>query len=229
MCMKKTESALEMSSESMTKKKRIRDPQRTRLHIIDSALNEFAERGFDGARIDTIAELSGTNKSLIYKYFISKEELYIACLTLTYENMRASQHEIQFDEPDPIKSMRKLIESTFDTFANNPRLVRIITHENVQNARFLKQQLNVKLLYTPLMDKMAHVLQKGQASGMFRKNVELKNLYISISSLGYFYFSNIYTLGVVLDEDLAKKRNIQAQRNQAVEMVLAYLTESPKG
>ncbi|MFC6377353.1 TetR/AcrR family transcriptional regulator [Tatumella terrea] len=222
--MKKSVVVLQNPPEEKVKKKRIRDPQRTRAYILEMALTEFAERGYEGARIDTIAGQSQTNKSLIYKYFESKEALYAACLEQTYENMRASQHEIQLDEPDPIESMRKLIESTFDTFVSNPRLVRILTHENVHHARFLKQAKNVKHLYTPLLEKMAYVLQKGQQKGVFRAGVDLKNLYISISSLGYFYFSNIHTLSIVLEEDLLKKQNIRKQRKQAVEMVLAYLT-----
>ncbi|MBK0097538.1 TetR family transcriptional regulator [Erwinia sp. S63] len=212
-----------VGGDKAAKKKRIRDPHRTRQHIIDAALDEFTERGFDGARMDAIAEQSQTNKSLIYRYFESKEALYIAGLTDTYEKLRASQHEIRFDDPDPVESMRKLIESTFDSFAKNPRLVRILTHENVQNARFLKQSVSIKLLYTPLMDKLSHVISKGQEAGIFRAEVDMKNLYISISALGYFYFSNMHTLGIVLDEDLSKKKNILKQRKQAVEMVLAYL------
>lgn len=206
-----------------TQKKRIRDPRRTKQHIIDAAVDEFTERGLDGARIDAIAEQSQTNKSLIYKYFSSKEELYIASLSDVYGKLRASQHEIDLDAPDPVESMQQLIESTFDSFAKNPRIVRMMTHENVQNARFLKQALSIKSLYTPLLDKMEHVLSQGQERGLFRPNVDLKNLYISISALGYFYFSNIHTLSIVLDEDLEKSKLIRQQRQQAVEMVLAYL------
>lgn len=217
-----------VEGDKANKKKRIRDPQRTRQHIIDAALDEFTERGFDGARMDTIAEQSQTNKSLIYRYFDSKEALYIAGLTDTYEKLRAAQHEIKFEDPDPTESMRKLIESTFDSFAKNPRLVRILTHENVQNARFIKKSVSIKLLYTPLMDKLNHVIQKGQDEGVFRKKIDMKNLYISISALGYFYFSNIHTLGIVLDEDLSKRNNILKQRKQAVEMVLAYLKNQPE-
>ena len=210
-------------SDASAKKKRIRDPQRTQQHIIECAIAEFTERGFDGARIDAIAEQSQTNKSLIYKYFNSKEELYIASLSETYGRLRASQHKIDLDDPDPVESMRRLVESTFDTFANNPRIVRMLTHENVQNARFLKQALSIKALYTPLLDKLHHVIKKGQDAGLFRESIDLKNLYISISALGYFYFSNGFTLAIVLDEDLTEAAAIKRQRDQAVEMVLAYL------
>lgn len=208
---------------SATKKKRIRNPEKTQQRIIDAAIDEFTERGFDGARIDAIAEQSQTNKSLIYKYFTSKDELYIASLSNTYEKLRASQHEIDLDESDPLSSMRKLVESTFNTFADNPRIVRMMTHENVQNARFLKQALSIKLLYTPLLDKLERVIASGQGKGIFRSNIDLKHLYISVSALGYFYFSNTHTLSIVLDEDFQSSKHIEEQREQAVEMVLSYL------
>lgn len=208
-------------------KKRIRNPEQTKSHIIECAIEEFTERGLDGARIDAIAEQSETNKSLIYKYFNSKEELYTASLASTYEKLRASQHEIDLDDPDPLVCMRQLVERTFDTFANNPRIVRMLTHENVLNARFLKETLSVKLLYTPLLEKMEKVVRDGQEKGLFRLEVDLKHLYISISALGYFYFSNMHTLGIVLDENLAQADTIARQRQMAVDMTLAYLRNPP--
>lgn len=204
-------------------KKRIRNPEQTKRRIIEFAIEEFTERGLDGARIDTIAEQAETNKSLIYKYFNSKEELYIASLTSTYEKMRASQHEIDLDDPDPLVCMRQLVERTFDTFANDPRIVRMLTHENVLNARFLKETLSVKLLYTPLLEKMEKVVRDGQEKGLFRDDIDLKHLYISISALGYFYFSNIHTLGIVLEKNLAEPDAVACQRRMAVDMTLAYL------
>ncbi len=214
---------MDADSETETKRKRIRNPAQTQQRIIDSAIDEFMERGFDGARIDAIAEQSKTNKSLIYKYFNSKEELYIASLAGTYAQLRASQNQIDMDGPDPVESVRRLVQSTFDTFAQNPRIVRMLTHENVQNARFLKQALTIKALYTPLLDKLDRVIRKGQEMGLFRQSIDLKHLYISISALGYFYFSNGYTLAIVLDEDLTEAAAIARQREQAVEMVLSYL------
>ncbi|WFU11773.1 TetR family transcriptional regulator (plasmid) [Rhizobium sp. CB3090] len=208
-------------------KKRIRNPEQTKSRIIEFAIEEFTERGLDGARIDAIAEQSQTNKSLIYKYFNSKEDLYIASLASTYEKMRASQHEIDLNDPDPVVCMRQLVERTFDTFANNPRIVRMLTHENVLNARFLKETLSVKLLYTPLLEKLEKVISDGQDKGVFRPGIDLKHLYISISALGYFYFSNMHTLGIVLEKNLAEADAIASQKQMAVDMTLAYLRNPP--
>src|SRR5579862_4740048 len=52
----------------------------TREVILRAAEAVFAEQGFDGARIDIIAEASGYNKTLIFRYFGDKLGLYTAVL-----------------------------------------------------------------------------------------------------------------------------------------------------
>ncbi len=43
--------------------------------ILDAATAVFAEKGFDGARVDEIARRAGVNKALIYYYFESKDKI----------------------------------------------------------------------------------------------------------------------------------------------------------
>jgi len=52
------------------------EPQTTEEKIIASALAEFAEYGYEGARVDRIAERAGVNKAMIYYHYKGKEELY---------------------------------------------------------------------------------------------------------------------------------------------------------
>ncbi|WP_067806409.1 TetR/AcrR family transcriptional regulator [Nocardia beijingensis] len=55
---------------------RRRDAERSRQALLDAALDEFAAKGFDGARVQEIAERAGVNKQLITYYFGGKEGLY---------------------------------------------------------------------------------------------------------------------------------------------------------
>ena len=55
---------------------KIRDADRTKAKIFEAATVEFATHGFDGARIDKIAERAGVNKRMIYIYWGDKQELY---------------------------------------------------------------------------------------------------------------------------------------------------------
>ena len=57
-----------------------RDSSATRARILDAAIEEFAQHGLAGARIDRIAAAAEANKRSIYVYFASKEGLFGAAL-----------------------------------------------------------------------------------------------------------------------------------------------------
>jgi TetR/AcrR family transcriptional regulator len=59
---------------------RARDAGRTREAILDAAEAVFAQHGFDGARIDAIANASGYNTGLLFRYFGDKLGLYAEVL-----------------------------------------------------------------------------------------------------------------------------------------------------
>ncbi|GAM97661.1 transcriptional regulator of TetR family [alpha proteobacterium U9-1i] len=48
--------------------------------ILDAALSEFTERGFDAARMEDIAKRAGISKGAVYLYFESKEALLRALI-----------------------------------------------------------------------------------------------------------------------------------------------------
>ncbi|WP_188194268.1 TetR/AcrR family transcriptional regulator [Nonomuraea sp. SYSU D8015] len=58
-----------------------RDPERTKARILQAALEEFAAKGFAGARVNEIAARAGVNKQLISYYFGGKEGLFQALTT----------------------------------------------------------------------------------------------------------------------------------------------------
>lgn len=47
----------------------------TKEKILKVSEQVFAEKGFDGARVDEIARKAGVNKALIYYYFDGKDDL----------------------------------------------------------------------------------------------------------------------------------------------------------
>jgi len=79
---------------------RQRDAERSRRCLLAAALDEFAAKGFAGARVQEIAERAGINKQLISYYFGGKEGLYRA-LQRSWQESEAS-----FGEPDvPIEEL----------------------------------------------------------------------------------------------------------------------------
>lgn len=51
-----------------------------RRKIVDTALKEFDELGYDGASMRGIAEGAQTSLGNLYRYFHSKEDMYVQCL-----------------------------------------------------------------------------------------------------------------------------------------------------
>ncbi|MBI4195060.1 MAG: TetR/AcrR family transcriptional regulator [Betaproteobacteria bacterium] len=61
-----------------------RDSDRTRKRILECAVKEFSERGFDGARISEIARRARLSKQLIHHHFRGKEALFQAVHDLKF-------------------------------------------------------------------------------------------------------------------------------------------------
>ena len=70
------------------------NPEAVRQNILDVALVEFSERGFDGARVNHIAEMTLTSKRMLYYYFGDKVGLYRATILFAYETAKAMDHDL---------------------------------------------------------------------------------------------------------------------------------------
>jgi TetR/AcrR family transcriptional regulator len=67
----------------------IRDAVRTRKKLVEAARQEFAARGYAGARIDGIARRAKLTKQLLYHYFASKAALFDEILEETIHERKA--------------------------------------------------------------------------------------------------------------------------------------------
>ena len=70
---------------------------------------------------------------------------------------------------------------------------------------------------------LRRIIERGQQQGVFRDGVDPVQLYMSIASVCYFYCSNIHTLSVIFDRDLAADEALQERRQHAVDVILGYL------
>ncbi|WP_375451241.1 TetR/AcrR family transcriptional regulator [uncultured Devosia sp.] len=206
---------------------RPRDPERTKAAILRAARDEFCQEGFNGARVDAIAARAKANKRLLYHYWGNKEALYAAVLFDAYSEIRRGERELSLTQFDPVEAVGRMVRFTFRHYLANPWFPRLLAVENLQNARFLKQLKDIPQLHSPLVAELRSIVERGAATGVFRSDVDPVQLYISIAGLGYFYVSNMKTLSVIFDRDLAGFAMVQEREAQAVQMVLDYLRTKP--
>lgn len=61
---------------------RERNAAQTRELVLDTAMTLFLDRGYDGTRMDEIAEAAGIGASTLYRYFPTKDSLVLGPLAL---------------------------------------------------------------------------------------------------------------------------------------------------
>lgn len=74
---------------------------------------------------------------------------------------------------------------------------------------------------SPALEVLERVVQKGTEQGIFRPDINIVDLYITIMGLGYFYLSNRYSLSVFLDRNLMNKAELERWGHVIVQTVLA--------
>ncbi|RYJ02065.1 MAG: TetR family transcriptional regulator [Acetobacteraceae bacterium] len=195
----------------------------TRQRILDAALGEFAAKGLAGARVDEIALRAGANKRMLYAHFGSKEELWLVVLEGAYAAKRAEERALQVDALSPAAAMQRLVEFNLRYTAAHPELVALLNQENIHQAAYLKRSAQVPAMYSPLLEQIRAVLERGVAAGLFREGVDPMQLYVTIVALGHFYLANIHTLSTIFGAGLESEAALRAREAHSVAVVLGYL------
>lgn len=207
----------------MQNEKESRDPRHTKLKLLNAATKEFANKGLNGARVDGIASRAGVNKQLLYYYFGNKENLFVAVLESAYVKLRKKEKELHLEDMNPWQAIETLVGFTFDYIAHNRQFVALLNDENIHHAQHIKRSKTIKGLHSKLQELLGEVLRRGAREGLFRKNVDPVEFYISLASLCYFYFSNNHTLSAIFAQNLAGTAQKEARRKHIFEFIAAYL------
>jgi len=200
-----------------------RDADKSQRSILATALREFAQHGFAGARIDRMAIQADVNKRLIYYYFESKDKLFLAVLERVYADIRTAEQALHLDEMDPAEAIRQLVSFTWHYYLAHPEFITLLNSENLHQAAHLKQSSRIQEMNSPLIALLASVLDRGRRAGLFRDGVDPVQLYISIASVCYFYLSNNATLSAIFGRDLRTPKALAQRLSHMKELVLGYV------
>ncbi len=100
--------------------------------ILEVGINEFASKGYENANINIIAKNAGISIGLMYKYFSTKEDLFITCIQRGMSILDDAVDEILKSDDKLIVKAEKLIRTTCQLSqkdANYVKLYNEITSE----------------------------------------------------------------------------------------------------
>lgn len=197
----------------------------TRERILRTAISEFSEKGYNGARVLTICRKSRANPRMIYHYFGGKDRLYVAVLEHVLGELRREELKLDIEHVAPVEGMLQLFDFTYEHFGKHPELIHLLSGENLLRARFLKKSSKTPVVASPLISLIGQLLRKGEASGEFRKNIDPLQLYVTMVGFAYFHRSNAHTLSVIFKSDILEPGWQDEHKRYAREMTLRFLRD----
>lgn len=97
--------------------------------IFEAAKKVFIKYGFDGARMQQIADEAGINKALLHYYFRNKEHLFDAIFEVSFKKFLPNISMIMMSEQPFEDKIRLFVSHYIDTLLQNPHLPVFVLHE----------------------------------------------------------------------------------------------------
>ena len=223
----------------MVKAGRERDAGVAREAILEAAEEIFAQEGFAGARIDTIADKAGYNKSLIFHYFGDKEGLYRVIVARLKTHMASEYLEplTAFaqcsDEmsPDRVRIFLELaVERYFAFLTRHPCNLRIMAWEAAEGWHtFMGEPLKELETHKSSMICLADFLRRAQEAGVIHQKLNVRLLMMNIANMCIMHFLSLKRYKYIFGEIVSNQpESLAYVRQQIVGLVLHGILVSPE-
>lgn len=142
-----------------------------RREILLAALKVFAEKGYEHANIEEVAQRAEFSKGALYNYFSNKEEIFIALLEEGFEDLSQIVESSIRTDVSLRQQYSDFALKTLDYFDNNPDFFTLIIKENLQMKIKLLSQFRERFAEKrqQLVEIMAAPLKQSIEAGLLKK------------------------------------------------------------
>lgn len=209
----------------------------TRKTILKAAETEFAKHGFHGARVDTIAEVSSFNKTLIFRYFGDKLGLYTAVLKQAdlewSELLSHSLSQVLEDESicSDSRRFREFLKNTFEAYfdymVDHPGFTSIF---NWEQAERWKTFTGIASQFEPSdLARLEAIFSNAKSTGLIRKDLDIMVMILLFQQLCWSTPNALPLYQMLLSEkDLAPTTELDYVRDQVIEFLINGIMHNPQ-
>lgn len=145
------------------KLRRVINRDRLEADIAAEAVRVFAESGYEGASVATIAENVGLSKQNLMYYFPTKQALYQRVLDDVLDEWLARMANITEPDGEPAEVLRAYIKAKLDFSREHPWASRVYAMEVISGAPLYGEQIRERVV--PLVRKDIEVFERWIAEG----------------------------------------------------------------
>ncbi len=176
--------------------------QETRARIAQAAISLFARNGFHGSSMREIAEIAKVTKPVLYYYFGSKEQLYVAMAEECYARCNGYLSQAIPKSGPFRKRLRKLVVEHFNYLVREEDIARML-----YVVAFAPQKgapgVNLWELEQPHMDILRGVIRDGIRDG------EVRDVSQEDAALLLLGMINIHLMGLVILGEAPTEQEIE--------------------
>jgi TetR/AcrR family transcriptional regulator len=189
----------------------------TQNKITETATELFLEKGFDGVKMQELADRAGVNKGLLHHYFNNKKSLFETVFTQAIDQMFGKIHASLNQSGNIESKINTIVDVYFDMLIANPKLPIFVFFELNKNPERIKELFNVERI-SILMDG----LMKDN-KGLTKKKVI--HVILTIVSLSVFPFM---AKPIVMEMAKSEKNfaMLIEERRPMVKMIISNLLKS---
>ena len=122
-----------------------RIPEEKQQRILDTAVAEFAANGFPGANINVIAKKAGISIGSMYKYFASKEDLFLTVIERAHGLLEGVLDDIESTPGDIFQKIEKMVRAAQQYAREFPELHQIYLDMTSEGLSHLSRKLSGKM------------------------------------------------------------------------------------
>jgi TetR/AcrR family transcriptional regulator len=161
------------------------EAETTREALINAATELFAERGFDGAKIDAIARRAGVNKAMVSYHFAGKQGLYAAIFERDLGWIRERFDEIDSGDLPADEKLRRFIATFGRLHIRRPSWSALMLREVLSGGRHIEPKFLATL--GGVFALVQKIVEQGVREGTFRPVDPLFTHHTVAGSIVFFF------------------------------------------
>lgn len=142
--------------------------------IIDAAVRVIAEHGYHNAQVARIAREAKVADGTIYLYFENKDDVLISLFTEKMGKFVSEAKQVLNEIDSPIEQLREIIRLHFENLERDHKLAIVTQIELRQSNPEVRKRINAVL--KKYLDVIDRVIEAGIKQGMFRPDVDVRNV-----------------------------------------------------
>ena len=139
--------------------------------ILRTAAEEFADRGFAGTAISSIAKKAGVSVGVIYKYYAGKEDLFNACVAKSLGTMEEVLDAAKNSGGSMLEMADVLITEAQNFAKENPEYIRLYHQITVSGSPAGKAQ-SAELIESATARLYEGFIKEASEAGTIRKDID---------------------------------------------------------